>query len=350
MSAGQRGAGRGSEDRGGRGAEPGPAAARPEPSTADPQPARDRARPGNRAAHRARAALAVCGRQGRDPAAATADPAGDRIQPGARRRRRALDAARGALGRDLSADLRYPWPLFAAAMRAYADTRAGGHGRDPGQLATLREALRPRGPPRRQSPAPQAHAPVVSAEAARADGEQDLGAWDQAGGVEEAASQPNRLAYALARRRRRCRRGRAPRRGRRLGLTRSRYSNRSASSLGGPASSSRSGGGEDAAHTAAPFGLTARELEMLRLVTAGRCNREIAAKLFISPRTASVHVSNILAKLGAGHAARRRPPRGGGTWSTSCASSPPRWSPTRPRRPAPERHNKHPKPLTRLNS
>ena len=36
---------------------------------------------------------------------------------------------------------------------------------------------------------------------------------------------------------------------------------------------------------------------MLRLVAAGRSNREIAAELFISPKTASVHVSNILGKL-----------------------------------------------------
>jgi DNA-binding NarL/FixJ family response regulator len=45
-------------------------------------------------------------------------------------------------------------------------------------------------------------------------------------------------------------------------------------------------------------GLTARELEVLRLVAAGRSNRDIAADLFISPKTASVHVSNILGKLG----------------------------------------------------
>jgi DNA-binding CsgD family transcriptional regulator len=45
--------------------------------------------------------------------------------------------------------------------------------------------------------------------------------------------------------------------------------------------------------------LTGRELEVLRLVTAGQSNREIAAALFISPKTASVHVSNILGKLGA---------------------------------------------------
>jgi predicted ATPase/DNA-binding CsgD family transcriptional regulator len=59
------------------------------------------------------------------------------------------------------------------------------------------------------------------------------------------------------------------------------------------------------------LGLTARELEVLALVAEGRTNRQIAQSLFISAKTASVHVSNILAKLGvanrgeAGAAARR---------------------------------------------
>ncbi|MEU2299470.1 helix-turn-helix transcriptional regulator [Streptomyces antibioticus] len=46
------------------------------------------------------------------------------------------------------------------------------------------------------------------------------------------------------------------------------------------------------------LGLTSRERDVLRLVAAGRTNRQIAERLFISPKTASVHVSNILAKLG----------------------------------------------------
>ncbi|MFE0386461.1 ATP-binding protein [Streptomyces bungoensis] len=46
------------------------------------------------------------------------------------------------------------------------------------------------------------------------------------------------------------------------------------------------------------LGLTSRERDVLRLVSAGRTNRQIAEELFISPKTASVHVSNILAKLG----------------------------------------------------
>jgi DNA-binding CsgD family transcriptional regulator/tetratricopeptide (TPR) repeat protein len=44
--------------------------------------------------------------------------------------------------------------------------------------------------------------------------------------------------------------------------------------------------------------LTTREREVLRLIAAGRSNREIGAELFISAKTASVHVSNILGKLG----------------------------------------------------
>ncbi|MFB9840077.1 helix-turn-helix domain-containing protein, partial [Actinoallomurus acaciae] len=53
-------------------------------------------------------------------------------------------------------------------------------------------------------------------------------------------------------------------------------------------------GGRTGGHS---LGLTPRELEVLRLVADGRSNREIAGELFISAKTASVHVSNILAKL-----------------------------------------------------
>ncbi len=60
--------------------------------------------------------------------------------------------------------------------------------------------------------------------------------------------------------------------------------------LGAPPAQSR---------TAARGELTPREVEILTLVAQGRSNAEIARQLFISAKTVSVHVSNILAKLGA---------------------------------------------------
>ena len=48
----------------------------------------------------------------------------------------------------------------------------------------------------------------------------------------------------------------------------------------------------------APYRLTDRELAVLRLLAAGRANAQIGAELYISPKTASVHVTSILRKLG----------------------------------------------------
>jgi ATP/maltotriose-dependent transcriptional regulator MalT len=57
--------------------------------------------------------------------------------------------------------------------------------------------------------------------------------------------------------------------------------------------------GEAAASTAEnPFELTAREQEVLALLTRGATNREIGAELYMAEKTASVHVSRILSKLG----------------------------------------------------
>ena len=57
--------------------------------------------------------------------------------------------------------------------------------------------------------------------------------------------------------------------------------------------------GPAAEGTVSPLaGLTPREIEVLQLVAAGNSNSEIGSALFISTKTASVHVSNILAKLG----------------------------------------------------
>ena len=65
-----------------------------------------------------------------------------------------------------------------------------------------------------------------------------------------------------------------------------------------------------------PFGLTPRERQVLALVARGATNREIGAQLYMAEKTASVHVSRILAKLDVRSrtqaAARRAPARARG--------------------------------------
>jgi DNA-binding CsgD family transcriptional regulator len=52
------------------------------------------------------------------------------------------------------------------------------------------------------------------------------------------------------------------------------------------------------AERVAAHGLSPRELEVVRLIAAGRSNQEIADALFIGRRTATTHVQNVLNKLG----------------------------------------------------
>ncbi|MDT4892232.1 MAG: hypothetical protein QOE97_1267 [Pseudonocardiales bacterium] len=60
------------------------------------------------------------------------------------------------------------------------------------------------------------------------------------------------------------------------------------------------GAGSRASAATPPGALTAREREVLGLLVEGRTNRQIGSQLYISEKTVSVHVSNILAKLGVG--------------------------------------------------
>ncbi len=63
------------------------------------------------------------------------------------------------------------------------------------------------------------------------------------------------------------------------------------------------GGGDPAPEAMTTAGLTDRETDVLGLLAEGRTNRQIARTLFISENTVSIHVSRILAKLGAGNRA-----------------------------------------------
>jgi DNA-binding CsgD family transcriptional regulator len=142
----------------------------------------------------------------------------------------------------------------------------------------------------------QAYAIVVDAELDRAGGRSAPDTWDAAAAAWDTLHQPYPLAYALLRA--------AEPRGREEAAVRLRRAAQLADDLGArplleriEACARRARiplGGRTGGDS---LGLTPRELEVLRLVADGRSNREIAGRLFISAKTASVHVSNILAKL-----------------------------------------------------
>ena len=220
----------------------------------------------------------------------------------------AVAAARLFPRYNLEADPRYPWALLVTAMRACAEASALSVPSWAGNPAELRDDLESRAARVvRLSPLHDAHAAVFAAEAARADGRPDLAGWDAATAAWEVVGQPYPLAYALARAAGSAavgdRDAAASRLRRAAGLAgqlRAQPLQRQISQLARRARIQlpRQGSGQATAGAPVPFGLTAREQEVLGLVAAGRGNREIAAELFISHRTASVHVSNILSKLG----------------------------------------------------
>jgi DNA-binding CsgD family transcriptional regulator/tetratricopeptide (TPR) repeat protein len=215
----------------------------------------------------------------------------------------ALAAASTILVQHLDAEPRYLWPLLATGMRACAEAGQVRLPPEAGDPAELRSALElaARGVPSRTR-VEQAYAAVFAAEASRAAGHPYLAAWDVAAAAWGALGQPYPLAYALLRAAAAAaaagnRDAAAPRLQQAAELTgqlRAGPLLRQISQLARRARIEVSGGSRAAA---APFGLTGRELEVLRLVADGRGNREIAAELFISPKTAGVHVSNILGKL-----------------------------------------------------
>lgn len=64
------------------------------------------------------------------------------------------------------------------------------------------------------------------------------------------------------------------------------------------AAMTRGAGGAEARSASTVEALSERELEVLRLVAAGKSNREIAEKLVVSLGTAKTHVHNLCGKLG----------------------------------------------------
>jgi ATP/maltotriose-dependent transcriptional regulator MalT len=218
----------------------------------------------------------------------------------------------------VAANPRHAAPLYALGVRIEADRTELARARRPGETAIddsaaapLLEAARQAacGPAAAGLPELAAWHATALAEATRHVGPADPAAWAAAATVWQRLGQPYRAAYA---------------RYRQAEALMARDSDRDAAAAvlrSAAAVTGRLGArlldaevkalarrarldlaqhtGAKAADTpAGNLGLTPREAEVLALVAGGCSNRQIAQLLFISPKTASVHVSNILAKLG----------------------------------------------------
>jgi ATP/maltotriose-dependent transcriptional regulator MalT len=237
-----------------------------------------------------------------------------------------LDQARQLVAEavpQVAANPRHAAPVYALGLRVEAERAELARARHPGQPApddatatTLLERVRDaaEGPAAAGLPELAAWQRLGLAERTRRDGPSDPAAWATATAAWERLGQPYRAAYAgfrhaealLATTADRGRAavvlGRAAAITGRLGARlldgeiqalarRGRLDLAPPTGVAVPAA--------DVPTPAAQLGLTPREAEVLALVAAGRSNRQIAQALFISPKTAAVHVSNILAKLGA---------------------------------------------------
>jgi DNA-binding CsgD family transcriptional regulator/tetratricopeptide (TPR) repeat protein len=234
-----------------------------------------------------------------------------------------LPATRAAVAAGLAGgtpSARYAWPLVWLGMRVEADEATRSRDRRekvPAETAR-RCAELARTAAQLPIPSPPSHGyqALVAAEHARTGAAEETAAWSQAAAAWQDVDEPYPLAYALLRlaeahsavgdrqaagesvQRAHAiaeRIGAAP-----LAAEAAALARRARLSLD-PAIAAREEPAPEAEtepDELARFGLTAREREVLLLVAAGRSNPEIAQALFISAKTASVHVSNILAKLG----------------------------------------------------
>jgi DNA-binding CsgD family transcriptional regulator len=253
----------------------------------------------------------------------------------------ALAAASRALDSyDLQASPRYAWPVLIAAVRAAAELAAlppaaRADGDAEAADAVLRGARAAAGKLDVLSPVQAADQLTFQAESARADyagtilasadasagdgGAADAGdpsPWLAAAAAWDELRQPYPAAAALLRAAEAALAGRGDRAVAEQALRRAAgiarglgaaplladvtlLARRARISLDEDATAAPAPAGPPApAGAAGRLGLTPREFEVLRLVAAGLSNAAIAGELFISAKTVSVHVSNILAKLG----------------------------------------------------
>jgi DNA-binding CsgD family transcriptional regulator/tetratricopeptide (TPR) repeat protein len=219
----------------------------------------------------------------------------------------------------VAANPRYAAPVYALGVRVEADRAELTRARRPGQPApddTTAAALLQRlqeaaaGPAAASFPELAAWHATAAAERTRQQGRSDPAAWAAAVAAWKRLGRPYRAAYAGFRQAEALlatadRDTAATVLGRAADIT----GRLGARPLDGEVKAlARRARLDLAQHAAAAAGgvpapaehldLTPREAEVLALVAAGHSNRQIAQALFISPKTVSVHVSNILAKLG----------------------------------------------------
>ncbi|HTT52008.1 MAG TPA: AAA family ATPase [Streptosporangiaceae bacterium] len=231
------------------------------------------------------------------------------------------DIAAGLAGGPDSFESRYTWPLLWLGMRIEAEEAtlardrreqipAASHQRRK-ELAALTEDLPA------PTPATAGYQALTAAEQARAADIGDSRPWSAAVAAWRMAGEPYPLAYALLR----LAEAHMATDDRNAAAAAVHDAYATADQLGAQplateaaalarrarldlvpaaagAAQAQSAGQPPAGDELARFGLTGREREVLALLAAGRTNPEIARTLFISVKTASVHVSNILAKLG----------------------------------------------------
>ncbi|MFF7447006.1 MULTISPECIES: AAA family ATPase [unclassified Streptomyces] len=209
---------------------------------------------------------------------------------------------------------RYAWPLLLTAATMEADA-LGLPAAAPGRAALLERIRRTARSLATNAPVWQAYERWVRAELLRAEGTSDPEDWSEVTAAFETLDRPydlalvrHRLAESLLTTGGEDERDRATEL-LRLALAAARHLGArplvdSVTHLAQRArlilthAPQRALAPDEPADPAEALGLTGRERDVLRLVSAGRTNRQIAEELFISPKTASVHVSNILAKLG----------------------------------------------------
>jgi DNA-binding CsgD family transcriptional regulator len=225
-------------------------------------------------------------------------------------------------------------PLLVAGMAAAADLADHGRAfRRPAEVDSARAAgsglleqargLAPTDRPAPPAPSVRAAVATVEADWTRLEGASDAAAWLAAADAWSAVPMPYPAARALARAGEatllaRGSRDEAARLLREAHATAARLGadplreaiesigQRSRIAVDAPVRDAAAAASAEPAEPAAAvergpaeiLGLSAREWEVLELVAAGRSNAEIAESLFISPKTASVHVTHILDKLG----------------------------------------------------